>query len=166
MDDSDAEAWNNLGIVYYRMKDYPEALAAYERAVQLEPGFASAFNNQGTLYLRMALERKDREVLPKAIAAFDRAIGSDPSLASAYNGRASAFKFSGRPQDAIRDWKKALELQPDFVDVYFNLGITYLETGEKSEALSVLNLCKKRFYSRLPVSEQGRLDRLIDEAIR
>jgi arylsulfatase A-like enzyme/Flp pilus assembly protein TadD len=166
MDDSDAEAWNNLGIVYYRMKDYPEALAAYERAIGLNPTFASAFNNQGTLYLRMALERKDREMLPKAIMAFDRAIKNDPRLASAFNGRASAHKFSNRPDDAIRDWKKALELQPDFVDVYFNLGITYLEKGDKAEALTILNLCKKRFYSRLPAAEQDRLDRLIAEATR
>jgi arylsulfatase A-like enzyme/Tfp pilus assembly protein PilF len=166
MDDSDAEAWNNLGIIYYRTKDYPKALEAYERAVRLDPEFASAFNNMGTLYLRMALERKDREMLPKAIAAFDQAIISDPRLASAYNGRASALKFSSRPDEAIRDWKKAIELQPDFVDVYFNLGIIYLEKGEKLAALDILNLCKKRFYSRLPAPEKGRLDRLIAEATR
>jgi len=166
MNDSDAEAWNNLGIVYYRKKDYPKALEAYERAVRLDPTLASAFNNQGTLYLRMALEREDPDILPKAIAAFDKALSHDSRLASAYNGRASAFKFSHRPDRAIRDWKKAVELRPDFVDVYFNLGITYLEIGNKAEALNILRLCKKRFYSRLPASERGRLDRLIAEATR
>jgi arylsulfatase A-like enzyme/Flp pilus assembly protein TadD len=166
MDDSDAEAWNNLGVVYYRKKDYPKALEAYERAVLLNPDFASAFNNIGTLYLRAFLERKDPEMMPKAIDAFDRAINNDPRLASAYNGRASAYKFSNRANDAILDWKRTLELQPDFIDVYFNLGITYLEIGEKTEASKILNLCKKRFYRRLPPNEQSRLDRLISEAIR
>lgn len=165
-DDSNAETWNNLGIVYYREKDYPKAVEAYERAARLDPEFASAFNNMGTLYLRSFLERKDAELVPKAIAAFDRAIQNDPRLASAYNGRASAFKFSNRADDAIRDWKKAMELQPDFVDVYFNLGITYLETGNKVEALQILSACKKRFYSRLSPNDRGRLDRLIAEATR
>lgn len=165
-DDSDAEAWNNLGIIYYREKDYAKAVEAYERAVKLNPEFASAFNNLGTLYLRFYLERKDPELVPKAIAAFDRAIQNDPRLASAHNGRASAFKFTNRPDEAIRDWKKAMELQPDFVDVYFNLGITYLETGNKAEALQVLNSCKKRFYSRLSPNDRSRLDRLIAEATR
>ncbi len=165
-DDSNAEIWNNLGIVYYREKDYPKAVESYERASQLDPKFASAFNNLGTLYLRSFLERKDAEFVPKAIAAFDRAIQNDPRLASAYNGRASALKFTNRPDEAIRDWKKAMELQPDFVDVYFNLGITYLETGNKPEALQVLNSCKERFYSRLSPNDRGRLDRLIAEATR
>ncbi len=165
-DDSHAEAWNNLGIVYYREKNYPKAVEAYEQATQLDPKFASAFNNLGTVYLRSFLEQKDRELVPKAIAAFDRAIQNDSRLASAYNGRASAFKFTNRPDEAIRDWKQAMELQPDFVDVYFNLGITYLETGNKAEALQVLNSCKKRFYGRLSANDRGRLDRLIAEATR
>jgi arylsulfatase A-like enzyme/Flp pilus assembly protein TadD len=166
LDDSNAETWNNLGVVYYRRKDYPKAREAYNRAVRLDPEFASAFNNLGTLYLRTFLERGDPEMLPKAIFAFDRAIGNDSRLASAYNGRASAFKFSNRASDAIRDWKRAMELQPDFVDVYFNLGITYLETGQKAKASEILNLCKKRFYNRLSPDDRGRLDRLIAEANR
>jgi tetratricopeptide (TPR) repeat protein len=132
----------------------------------LDPEFASAFNNLGTLYLRTFLERKDPEMMPKAIDAFNRAISNDSLLASAYNGRASAYKFSNRANDAIRDWKKTLELHPDFIDVYFNLGITYLEAGDKSEALKILNRCKEKFYNRIPSSEQDRLNRLIAEAIR
>lgn len=166
VDDSNPEAWNNLGVVYDRKKDYPKALEAYERAVRLDPGFASAFNNLGTLYLRVALEREDPDMLPKAIASFDQAIRNDPSLASAYHGRASAFKFSGRSGDAILDWQKAIALQPDYMEAYFNLGLTFLERGEKSDALNVLNMCKKRFYGRLPASERERLDQLIAEAIR
>ena len=166
LDDSDAEAWNNLGVVYYRTKDYPKAVEAYERAVRLDPQFASASNNLGTLYLRMFLERKDLGMMPKAIDAFDRAIYNDPNLASAYNGRASAFKFGDRAGEAITDWQKALELQPDFVDAYFNLGITFLEIGKKAEASKILNLCKKRFYSQLSPNDQSRLDRLIAEANR
>jgi len=49
----------------------------------------------------------------------------------------------------------------ELVDVYCNLGITYLQIGNKSEASKILNLCKEKFYSRLPSSEQ---DRLIAEA--
>jgi hypothetical protein len=59
-----------------------------------------------------------------------------------------------------------MELQPDFVDVYFNLGITYLESGQKAEASKILDLCKNRFYNRLPPNDRDRLDRLIAEANR
>lgn len=166
MDESNPETWNYLGVVYYRQNDFEQALQAYQRALELDPKFASAFNNMGALYLRRFLEKKDPSLMTQAIDAFNRAIENDPRLAAAYNGRASAFKFSKRTNEAIRDWKRALEHQPDFVDVYFNLGITYLQTGNKSEALRVLNRCKEKFYNRLPSSEQDRLDRLIAEATR
>jgi len=166
MDDSRPEAWNHLGVVYYMKNDYTKALEAYERALNLDSKFASAFSNLGSLYLRRFLEQKDPEMMAKAIDSFNRAIDSDPRLATAYNGRAYAFKFSGRSDDAMRDWRKALELQPEYVDVYFNLGITYLQVGNKSEALKILNLCKEKFFRQLPPSEQRRLDRLIAEANR
>jgi arylsulfatase A-like enzyme/Flp pilus assembly protein TadD len=166
LDGSDAETWNNLGVVYYRTKDYSRAVEAYEHAVRLNPEFAQAFNNLGTVHLRSFLERKDAGMIPNAIDSFNRAIESDPRLASAYNGRASAYKFSDRAGQAIQDWKKAIELRPDFVDVYFNLGITYLEIGEKTEASEILDLCKKRFYQKLSSNDRSRLDRLIAEANR
>jgi arylsulfatase A-like enzyme/Flp pilus assembly protein TadD len=166
MDESNPQAWNYLGVVYYRQNDFDQALRAYQKAVELDPQFASAYNNLGALYLRRSLEQKDPSLIVQAVDAFNRAISNDSRLASAYNGRASAYKFSNRANDAIRDWKKALEIQPDFIDVYFNLGITYLQTGDKIEALRILNRCKEKFYDRLPASEQGRLDRLIAEASR
>jgi len=166
MDDSNEETWNYLGVAHYRKNNFAKAEEAYERALSLDPQFAAASNNLGALHLRKFLESKDPESMGLAIEAFDSAIEKNPQLASAYNGRASAFKFSDRPDEAVKDWKKALELQPDFVDVYFNLGITYLQLDNKEEALKILNQCKSKFYSRLPSSEKGRLDRLIAEAGR
>jgi tetratricopeptide (TPR) repeat protein len=164
MDNAGVETWNYLGVVYYQKKEYAKALEAYQKAVDLDPKFALVHNNLGTLYLRMFLEKKNSEMIAKAIDSFDRAIKNDPRLVSAYNGRASAFKFSNQVGYALRDWKKALEINPDFIDVYFNLGITYLQVGNKAEALKILNQCKEKFFDRLSLRDQSRLKRLIDEA--
>jgi len=164
LNESEPETWNYLGVVHARKKEYDQALEAYERAVALRPTFASAWNNMGAAYLRKHLGDRDPSWMEKAIQAFDRALRNDPELASAYNGRASAFMFGNRVREAVRDWKRALEIRPDFVEVYFNLGITYLELGQKSEAKDILNACKEKFYDRLPPSEKARLDRLISEA--
>jgi len=41
MDNSSPETWNYLGVVYYRQNDFDRALRAYQRALELDPGFAS-----------------------------------------------------------------------------------------------------------------------------
>ncbi|MFQ6038804.1 MAG: tetratricopeptide repeat protein, partial [Candidatus Aminicenantales bacterium] len=163
-DPANAEAWNGLGVVHYKKRQYPDALEAYRRAVALDPRLASAHSNLGALYLRMALEKRDPRLMKEALRSFDRAIAENPALASAYNGRASAHAFNNRPEQAIRDWKKALEFNPGFVEVYFNLGIMYLKTGRKAEARKILETCRERFFETLPPEEQGRLERLIAEA--
>lgn len=161
-----ADLLSKIGILLTEMNRIDLALQVLSNAASMNPSSPETWNYLGILHLRRFLEQKIPESMPEAIAAFNLAIEINPQLASAYNGRASALKFSNRPGDAIRDWKKALDLQPDFVDVYFNLGITYLQTGDKAEALKILNECKSKFYSGLPAVEKGRLDRLIAEANR
>lgn len=163
-DDSHADAWNYLGILYYRQKDFQKAGEAYEKAIKLDPRIAKAYNNLGTLYLTMAVRQKDAGLLDQAVKTFDKALELDPGLASALNGRASAHKFSKRPADALRDWKKALDAKPDFIDVYFNIAVTYLQVNDKNNALVYLNRCKEGYYQKLPPRAQERLDRLIAEA--
>lgn len=163
-DDSEPDAWNYLGILYYRQGNYEKALVAYNRAIELDPKIAKAFNNLGTLYLGRALEKRDSKLLDQAVSAFNKALELDPELTSALNGRASAHKYSNRLTQALDDWQRALSLKPDYIDVYFNLAITYLQINKKDLALFYLKKCKQDFYNQLPPRAQQRLDRLIFEA--
>jgi arylsulfatase A-like enzyme/Flp pilus assembly protein TadD len=161
-----ADLLTKIGILLTEMNRIDLALQVLSKAASMNSSSPETWNYLGILHLRRFLKLKNSESIPEAIAAFNLAIEKNPQLASAYNGRASALKFSNRQSEAIRDWKKALDLQPNFVDVYFNLGITYLQTGDKAGALKILNECKSKFYSGLPAAEKGRLDRLIAEANR
>ena len=163
-DESNAEAWNYLGIIYFRKRDYQNAMDAYQRSIRLDPGIAKTYNNLGTLYLTLFLKDRRQQLHSKALEVFNKALELDPQLVSALNGRASALKFGNRVGDALKDWKKAIQIDPDFIDAYFNIAITYLQVREKGQALYYLNLCKKRFYHKLPENGRNRLDRLIGEA--
>ena len=41
------DAYYNLGITLAKQEKYEEAIAAYEKAIQLNPQYASAYNNLG-----------------------------------------------------------------------------------------------------------------------
>ncbi len=162
----DGEIWNRLGAVYYRQKEFEKAWEAYDKALDIDPRNASALNNLGILQLRRSIEAKDPALLTQAVDCFNRALELNPRLVTALNGRASALSFSNRIPEAVRDWRRILEIQPEFADAYFNLGIAYLQTGNRKEALRVLRECRERLYDRLPPEERSRLDRLISEAGR
>jgi arylsulfatase A-like enzyme/Flp pilus assembly protein TadD len=158
------DAWNFLGITYFRMKEYDKALHAYNRAVALDPSSALVQHNLGTLYLTLFIQKNNQEFLAKAIAAFNLALLNNARMEAAYNGRGTALKFSKKNEEALTDWKKAIELKPDFIDPYFNIGITYLEIGNKTAAAYYLNTCLEKYSNQLSVNELQRLQRLIAEA--
>lgn len=158
------DAWNFLGITYFRMKDYDKALHAYNQAVALDPSSAMAQHNLGTLYLTLFIQKNNQDFLTKAMDAFNQALRNDARMEAAYNGRGTALKFSKKNEEAILDWKKAIELKPDFIDPYFNIGITYLEIGNKTAAFYYLNTCLEKYSNQLSVNELNRLQRLIAEA--
>lgn len=158
------ENFNFLGVAYYKKGDFQSALDNYQEALKLDHNYASVFNNIGSLYLLVYLKRRDENVFQLAIRNFDRALEIDPRLFAAYNGRGAAYKFTKNFEAAVADWKKAIEIKPDFIEVYFNIGITHLELGDKTTALKYFSECRDKFEHRLPPQEKQRLARLINEA--
>jgi tetratricopeptide (TPR) repeat protein len=160
----DAKAWNDLGSIYLQQNDLAQARECYEKGVAADPALAISYRNLGVLHLTLALRQKDPGGLQKALDFFNQAIERDAGLASAYNGRASVHRFLRRVPEALADWKKALELDPEMSEPYFNLGLTYLEAGDKSEALRYFQRCQQKLGNTLAANEKSRLRRLIAEA--
>ena len=146
------------------MKEYAQARDAYDKALALDPGNAKAYANLGALYLARYVAEKDEAWLGQAAAAFGKAIGLDPELAAAYNGRGAASKFAGRIEPALRDWRKVLELRPDFIDAYFNIAVTLIALGRKAEAGEYLETLQSRYAQLLSAGDQQALRRLLAEA--
>jgi adenylate cyclase len=73
----------------------------------------------------------------EAIAEAQRAAGLAPSLAFAYAWLGSALLYAGRPHEAIRNFEKAIRLNP-FPPPYWirNLGEAYRMIGQYKEAVT------------------------------
>ncbi len=164
----DPENFNFLGVAYYKKGNAAKAMENYRKALELDNNYASVFNNIGSLYLAVYLgsKKKDEGVYRLAMENFNRALEIDPRLFAAYNGRGAAYRFKNQEKKAIADWEKAIEINPDYIDAYFNIGISYLQLGDKAAALKHLLLCKQRLADKLPVKDRQQLDRLIVRASR
>lgn len=136
--DYDPEMWNYLGMAYWGKGDYKKAFEAYQKALALDHDYPLVFNNLGSLHLSLFIRDNKAEDINKAFDYFKQAIALDPELVSAYNGLGGAYKKVGKLKEAIACWQKAVELNPNYDFPLYNLGITYLELGDKKAALNYL----------------------------
>ena len=98
----------NRGILYMRNGQYELAVSDYERALKLSPDSAEAYLNLGAALIY-------QESYGDALDALNTSIGLDPKdLYAAYYNRAIAREKTGDVTAAYYDFKKALELNPEF----------------------------------------------------
>jgi choline-sulfatase len=159
--DFDPDAWNFRGVALAAKNEPNKALAAYGKALELDDNSAIVYNNIGSLHLSVFLKSGSAEAFEKAEAGYRRAIEIDPSYASAYNGLGAVLKMGKDLDGAVAAWKKAVELKPGFAFPLYNLGITLLSRGDKTQALDYLRRYKKVAYEDLPPGEKVKLDAMI-----
>jgi tetratricopeptide (TPR) repeat protein len=90
----------------------------------------------------------------EAIAACTRIIGTDPdkiNVARAYHNRGLAYDNNDKIGSALKDYSKAIELDPSYSSPLNNRGIIYVNQRKLSRALQDFNraieLDPKNFYA-------------------
>jgi Tfp pilus assembly protein PilF len=89
------EMFNNLGSVLMNLNRPDDALAAFERAIELRPNYADALNNVGVLH-------RNAHRTEKAIEYLKRAVELNPSLTHAQANLRAAYR------DVVPTWHFAM----------------------------------------------------------
>src|SRR4029077_20113656 len=105
---------NNLGNAFLRKKLVDEAIAHYERAVELRPDYADRHYNLGS-----ALLQEGR--IDEAIAHWQRTLSIQPNDAEAHTTLGDALLRKGEIGQAIAHYETALEIAPRSVSTLNNL---------------------------------------------
>ncbi len=119
-------------ILYDRKKNYPEARAAYERTVEINPQFADALNNLAYLY------STEFSQLDKALPLAERARTirpQDPRIADTLGW--ILFNKHDYPR-ALSLLQEAADKLPNDAETQYHLGIARYETGDQARATGAL----------------------------
>jgi TolB-like protein/tetratricopeptide (TPR) repeat protein len=132
LDDSLAEAHTSLAYAkFYYDWDWPGAEAEFRRAIDLNPGYATAHQWYAEYLGLMGREEE-------AKAEGSKALELDP-LSLIINMEAGLpYYYSGQYQDASAHFRKALQLDPSFALAHCNLGRAYAESGDASKGIAEL----------------------------
>jgi tetratricopeptide (TPR) repeat protein len=105
-----------------------QAIAVYERVLELDPQHAAAHINLGTLFY-------NRQDYHNAEDHYRKAIQIDPRYALAHFDLGNVLDETGRVGDAIQTYLTALQLAPTYADAHYNLALAYEKMKEPRKAL-------------------------------
>lgn len=140
-----ADVQNMMGLCLSMLGRPDDALAAFTRATELNPGYVEAHVNR-------AITLNDLGRVDEAGESFRRAAEADeakggggrfPSAAAArianlHRELGDAYEQAGAPDEAVAQYRAAVGIRPQFLDIRTRLGRTLIEMGRAGEARAEL----------------------------
>ncbi|MEJ2635226.1 MAG: protein kinase [Calditrichia bacterium] len=121
---------NHLGFANYVLGNYPQAIQAYGRALEIDPEFALAQNLIAYCYL-LGGEKE------KAFAAARNYIALQPDVQNTYDSAFEIYLMAGRYEDAHRICDEALAVNPTWDSFRQSQSYIYLFSGEGEKAREI-----------------------------
>jgi len=134
IDEKNAAAYNRLGILYAKQKEYKDAIDCFEIASSIE-ATASSLHNLGLIYY-------ETENYEKAAVAFEQALKLEDKLAARHVAYAKVQEKLGNHKLMILELEKATELEPN-KETYTLLHKAYTAIGAAAEADIIEDKIKK-----------------------
>lgn len=128
-----AKLYNNIGVVYKSQGNDFKALEYFTRALKIQeklqdPNVSITYTNIGNCYLKQKNATKAFDHYTKAKQVLDKHPNSR-ALGEWYNNVALYYQEINQPQDAILNWKRAIQTFIGIEDK-FGVGDSYLYLGQ------------------------------------
>jgi serine/threonine-protein kinase len=131
LDDSLAEAHTTLALaIWYYHFDFAQANKEFQRAIELNPNYATGHQQYGNNTLS-ALGRFD-----DAIAEGKRAVELDPLSLVINTDLGVNYQYAHRYDESIAQLRKTLEMDPGYYFAHINLGQALEMKGERDAAIA------------------------------
>lgn len=128
-----AAAQMKIGMAQQQAGNRSEAMAAYQKAVDIDPGAALAYNNLAWL----AVERKEQH--DKALEWANKAVALLPSEPAVQDTLGWVLYKRGETDKALDVLQKLVDGPgKKFAEAHYHLGLVYADKGRKKEAGAAL----------------------------
>jgi tetratricopeptide (TPR) repeat protein len=119
----------NLGLALFQKGQVDDAIAQYQKAVEIYPNYVAAHYNLGNALLQ-------KGQLDTALAQYEKAVEIDPNDAAAHINLGNAFFQKQQLDKAVAQFQKAVEINPNDAEVQYNLGNALFQKGQLDEAVA------------------------------
>src|SRR3982750_542164 len=134
IDEKNAAAYNRLGILYAKQKEFRDAIDCFEIASSIE-STPSSLHNLGLIYY-------ETENYEKAAVAFEQALKLEDNLAARHVAYAKVQEKLGNDKLMFMELEKAAELEPN-KETFALLHKAYMSHDMQAEADLIADRMKK-----------------------
>lgn len=139
-----ADVFNFLGLIYHSLGRFDDAVVNFEKALAINPKYTEAALNLMVLLNDTGQYQRARDL---SIQVSNLSVSSDETepvadnyargkLANMHCEIADVYSSMGVYEEAIDEYRKALCLQSNYVDIITKLGIAQRESGNAAEAIT------------------------------
>jgi tetratricopeptide (TPR) repeat protein len=125
------KAYYKLAQVDEQLDDQQSALKHYTQSVEAGPRFLEAYSALGRLYADLGYLEQSVQVLNEALKV---ALPGTEEEAQVHHLLGTVYQQQKKLDDAVREFRAALDVVPGMRDALFSLGWTYHLQGNKEEA--------------------------------
>src|SRR5438552_14361233 len=140
-DHRNSDTWCRLAVTYERSKDFPEAIKAYEKAVDLAPNDARIRESLGRLFDRAGMPGDAQPAYSRALSLYNANITLHPTYGFLYKSIGDIEQRLGDPAKAVVAYSSAFEdySKKDDPSDWFEwdfLGDAWLKLGRDDDAIA------------------------------
>ncbi|MFT4666878.1 MAG: tetratricopeptide (TPR) repeat protein [Gammaproteobacteria bacterium] len=142
------KAYFERATISKKMGNHEEALADYEQIIkQNGSGYMEAYANRG-------LTKKTLGDYNGAMVDIDKAIDDFPNQPALYKNRGNLQLIFGLQRKAIDDYSRAIELDAEYAEAYFNRAIANFQLYNRVSACADLGTSKSLGYEKAAEMER------------
>jgi tetratricopeptide (TPR) repeat protein len=146
--------FKNIGTCYFAMEDFENAVAAFMKVYEKQPDRPDILADIANTYNNWGKKEEAAEWYKKVPLEEMRDIDT------AYNAGV-VFYNAGSPADALKYFKKSVEIDTEFAEGYYQLGMASVATNCNEEAIAAF----QKFLQLAPDSPQAATAKTIVEAL-
>ena len=139
------DIYHTLGLIYHQWGKLHQAVEHFEKAIELNPAYVEALLSLSITLNDMGRYEEAKAAYKQASAAVVRLGASEHGgffrgkIANLHAKLGELYLALGQNEEAIREYRKALAVAPEFPDLHVRLAVALREVGRMAEALNELD---------------------------
>jgi tetratricopeptide (TPR) repeat protein len=151
-----------LGVIYHHLGEFESAQKAFQKALEINPGYVEAALNLAIVCNDMGQYERAKQVYGDAVARARSKQPREPNgdepldtytkgkIANLHAAVGDGYLSVRRPNDAAAELRRALSLCPTFVDLRLKLASALREAGDVDGALSEFRIAVQHAPAYVP----------------